>query len=218
VVEESEGGASRAGAQTTAALGIAMDAAARDASLAEDARALLREQARLVRLEADQLSEEGALTRRSLRVKHASAVMRFAFELLVALVLLAIVAALVSAMWSAAHDSGLVIEAFSVPPDMANRGLTGQAVAAALQDRLSAMQDATDSARPASSYAHNWGDDIKVQIPDTGISISEFYRVLTASLRCPGMTRISTGFSSGWRKPSMRAHSPTAMRSMPRTC
>jgi tetratricopeptide (TPR) repeat protein len=65
-----------------------------------------------------------------------------------------------------------------VPPDMANRGLTGDVVAAKLLDRLSALQAQTVSNRAASSYANNWGNDIKVQIPDTGISIGEFNRYL----------------------------------------
>jgi len=156
-----------------------MNEAAREASLAEDARTLLREQARLARLQADDLSEEGALMRRSLRVKHASDVMKFAFELLVALVLFAIVAALATAMWSAAHDNGLVIEAFSVPPDLAQRGLSGEVVASQLLDKLARMQEQTNSVRPADTYRNNWGDDIKVEIPDTGISIGELNRYLT---------------------------------------
>jgi tetratricopeptide (TPR) repeat protein len=40
------------------------------------------------------------------------------------------------------------------------------------------MQVMTDSARPAASYRNNWGNDIKVQIPDAGISIGEFDRYL----------------------------------------
>jgi tetratricopeptide (TPR) repeat protein len=40
------------------------------------------------------------------------------------------------------------------------------------------MQDTTNSARPAASYTNNWGNDIKVQIPDAGISIGEFERYL----------------------------------------
>jgi tetratricopeptide (TPR) repeat protein len=167
--------AERAGA----AIGIAMNESARDPSLAEDARTLLREQARLARLQADDLSEEGALMRRSLRVKHASDMMKFAFELLVALVLLAIVAALATAMWSAAHDNGLVIEAFSVPPDLAQRCLSRELLASQLLDKLARMQQQTNSVRPADTYRNNWGDDIKVEIPDTGISIGELNRYLT---------------------------------------
>jgi tetratricopeptide (TPR) repeat protein len=85
-------------------------------------------------------------------------------------------------VWTAAHDDSLVIEAFSVPPDLAARGLTGQAVAAQLQDKLAAMQDATNSSRPAKSYANSWDGGIKVMIPDTGISVGDFYRTLAGWL------------------------------------
>jgi tetratricopeptide (TPR) repeat protein len=161
-----------------AALGIALDAARADPAITEDARILLREQARLARMQADQIDEEAALARWTSRVRHANEVMKVAFQLSVALVVLAIVAALASAMWSAARDNGLVIEAFSVPPDFATRGLNGEVVASQLLDKLTHMQEETNSIRPADTYRNNWGDDIKVEIPDTGISISELNRYL----------------------------------------
>jgi tetratricopeptide (TPR) repeat protein len=160
------------------ALGIALDAARAGPVMAEDARNLLREQARLARIQADQLDEEAALTRWSLRLRHAGEVMKFAFQLSVALMVLAIVAALGTAVWSAAHDNGLVIEAFSVPPDLVSRGLSGEVVASQLLDKLTRMQAETNSIRPAGTYRNNWGDDIKVEIPDTGISIGELNRYL----------------------------------------
>lgn len=168
----------RATDKSATALGIALDAASGDPAIADDARTLLREQARLSRLQADQLAEEGALMRWSLRVKHGSEMMKFAFELSIAFVLVAVVAALATAMWSAAHDNGLVIEAFSVPPDLAQRGLSGEVVASQLLDKLTRMQQQTNSIRPADTYRNNWGDDIKVAIPDTGISIGELNRYL----------------------------------------
>jgi tetratricopeptide (TPR) repeat protein len=85
---------------------------------------------------------------------------------------------LATSMWSAAHDNGLVIEAFSVPPDFAARGLNGDVVASQLLDKISRMQVQANSIRPAGSFRSNWGDDIKVEIPDTGISIGELNRYL----------------------------------------
>jgi tetratricopeptide (TPR) repeat protein len=51
-------------------------------------------------------------------------------------------------------------------------------VAGQLLDRLNQMQNVTATSRPAQSYATNWGNDIKVEIPDTGISVGEFQRFL----------------------------------------
>ena len=81
-------------------------------------------------------------------------------------------------VWDAAHSNGLLIEPFSVPPDMAAKGLNGQVIASQVQDRLTEMQARSLSFRPARSYANNWGNDIKVEIPETGVSIGEFRRFL----------------------------------------
>src|SRR4051812_46619431 len=59
-------------------------------------------------------------------------------------------------VWDAAHSNGLIIEPFNVPPDMAARGLSGQVMAAKLQDKLTTLQDSTDSSRAPQSYANNW--------------------------------------------------------------
>ena len=85
-------------------------------------------------------------------------------------------------MYNAGKEDGVIIEAFSVPSDLANKGITGQAVAAQILDRLSYMQSATRSSRPAASYSNNWHNDIKVQIPNTGVSISDAYRLLASWL------------------------------------
>jgi tetratricopeptide (TPR) repeat protein len=103
-----------------------------------------------------------------LRVRHVSDVLKLAFEFSLALFVVALIVGLGSALWGAAHDDALVIETFSVPPDMASK----------VQDRLSAMQAETNSTRAASSYANNWDNDIKVQVPDTGVSIGEIAKYL----------------------------------------
>ncbi|HEY3778048.1 MAG TPA: hypothetical protein VGL35_08310 [Rhizomicrobium sp.] len=173
------------GSLDPAAMSLAMGAAAQNERVASCAEAFLEtqrelagEQKALVRLQAHELRHELGLRHWSLRVHHISDVMKLAFEFSVAVILLAVVAFVGSAIWSAAHDHGLVIEAFSVPPDLAARGLSGEVVAGRMLDRLSAMQAQTDTLRASNSYTNNWGDDIKVQIPDTGISIGEFNRYL----------------------------------------
>lgn len=161
---------------------VALGASSRekaDAFLEEQTR-LAREQTKVARLQAEDLRREDRLRHWSLRVRHISDVMKLTFEFGAAAIALAVLIGLGAILWTAAHDKGLVIQAFSVPPDMAARGLTGRAVAAGLQGRLAALQDATDSARPANTYANDWGNDIKVQIPDTGVSIGAFYQSLAS--------------------------------------
>jgi tetratricopeptide (TPR) repeat protein len=142
------------------------------------ADAWLHEQTLLTRLQREREERDERLRAWSQLVGHASQVLKLAFEFVLAVIVIVIGVALAAALWNASHDNGLVIEAFSVPPDLANRGLTGEVVAGKLLDRLSALQMETQSNRAASTFVNNWGDDIKVQIPDTGVSIGQLYRYL----------------------------------------
>ncbi len=90
----------------------------------------------------------------------------------------AVAAAAVALIVDASRYQGLVVEAFSVPPDLAARGLTGETVAAELLDDLVDMQSRTSSIRAAGSYAIDWGDKTEVEIPQTGVSIGELQRAL----------------------------------------
>lgn len=105
---------------------------------------------------------------------------RAGFGLRVLTGVVGVIAALLvgSLIWEASQERGLVIEPFSVPPEFAERGVTGQVVASRLLDRLSEMSDQTISVRAPSTYANNWNGDIKVQIPQTGVSVGELRRYL----------------------------------------
>src|SRR5580704_17974470 len=138
------------------------------------AAAFLEKQGHLVDLQAEVLAREEVLRHWSLRVHHVSDVLKLAFEFAVAVIVLAVAAFIGTTVWSAVHDDGLVIEAFSTPPDLAARGLTGEVVAGRMLDKLSALQAETSSLRAPTSYENNWGKDIKAEIPETGVSIGEF--------------------------------------------
>ena len=190
VSEENDGAEARAqasGAPDTAGLAIdlAMQEARSDpflrghvAAFLDDQRALIADQRKLVQLQANELSHELGLRHWSLWVRHASGLLKLALELFAGLLLLALVAGISLMVWNAAHSEGLIIESFSVPPDMAAKGITGQIVASQVLDQVTAIQNVTNVARPAKSYANNWGDDLKVEIPDTGMSVGEAYRFL----------------------------------------
>jgi tetratricopeptide (TPR) repeat protein len=154
----------------------------RQANLSDEQIRLAREQIELSRLQVEDLRRENKLRHWSLRVRHISDVLKLSFELALALIFAAVVACIAGVIWTAAHDDGLVIEAFKVPPDMAARGLTGDVVASLLLDRLTDLQDQTDSARAPNSYSSDWGNDIKIDIPNTGVSIGEAYRYLAGWL------------------------------------
>jgi len=81
-------------------------------------------------------------------------------------------------VWDASRVRGVVVEPFAVPPDLAERGLAGPVVATHVLDRLATLQAETESVRAPSTYANDWGGDIAVEIPSTGVSLGELRRYL----------------------------------------
>jgi tetratricopeptide (TPR) repeat protein len=138
----------------------------------------LDRQSRLTELQTEHLHEQRELMLSRLRLGRWKDRVTLALQAMTAVVGLAVAAAVGVMAWQAHEDHGLSIAPFSVPPDLAARGLTGQVVAARVLDRLSQLQAETVSARPGSSYANDWGEEIKVEIPETGVSIGELNRYL----------------------------------------
>ncbi len=106
----------------------------------------------------------------------------FALRVLTAIAGLLAAIAIGWTLIDATRYQGLVVQAFSAPPDMAARGLTGEVIAGKLLDDLVRMQTRTESVRAAGSYAIDWGDEVEVQIPQTGVSIGDLQRVLRQQL------------------------------------
>ena len=172
------GGEGAAGAANADAVGLALGDAARGSKLSPEAAEFLAEQTGLIRIQKEHLHEQRELLLSRLRWGRFSDRVKAGLQVMAALVAVALIGVVAVMAWQAHEDHGLVIEAFSVPPDLAQRGLTGQVVATQFLDQLSAMQSQTDSARPARSYQNDWSGDVKVEIPDTGVSLGEVGRWL----------------------------------------
>ena len=169
-----------AGAGVGAALSMALGrrkAEGKDADPELDA--FLAEHTRLARLQVEHLTETSELALSRLRWGRFSDRMRGLLQMMTALVGAGVVALLAAMVWQAHEQHGLEIEAFSVPPDLARGGLTGQVAASRFLDKLQALQTATEySDRPAQSFEGNWGSDVKVEIPQTGLTFGEFEKLL----------------------------------------
>ena len=149
-----------------------------DAATADEAREYLRRQNEIAALQIENLRKQDEYETSHLRWRRFNDQMRGALQMMLVAVGLVVVLGIGAAIWNAAHDNGLVVDAFEVPPDLAAKGLTGDVIANKVLTRLSQFQAETGSMRASASYANNWGDNIKVQIPNTGVSISEFNRAL----------------------------------------
>ena len=168
-IEQDTGAEASAGGVDPAAVALALGGASR-----EKADGFLDDQRKLIATQNHHLKEQ----LKRLRMAIISDRLSITLKVLTGLVGLAVAAGLSLMVWDAAHANGLIIESFSVPPDYAARGLTGQVVAGELLGNLSLFQAQSNSVRAGSSYTNNWGDDIKVEIPETGISVDEFNRLL----------------------------------------
>ena len=175
----------------TEGLGAAMPGAdalaaqiATSAGPTAEAREYLRKQSRLVDLQIEELRREDRVRHWSLRVRHFNDLLRLAFGLGGALVVLFLAAGLSALVWNAYEARGLIIQPIRTPPDFAARGLDGTTLAQKLLDKLNGLVTDADkwSFRTADSIGGNWGDDSKVEIPETGVSLFELSRFLRQSL------------------------------------
>ena len=165
---------------TVAASPAALDAALNGpAASTEEARAFLREQEKLTRLQTKILHEEHALELSHLKWRRFNDQTKGAIEIVVGLVVLLLLCGLGTMIWNASRDRDLVVDAFSVPPDMAAQGLTGSVLASRVRDRFVELQSETVSTVERSSNLRTEkADVVRVDIPETGISLDEVNRYL----------------------------------------
>jgi len=167
------------------AAAIAAIASRQDPQVARKTVEFLGKQSQLLETQNKHLEAEHAARLHYLRgqarevdIRRFGLRLRVGFQIFLVLVATVVSIGAVIMIRDALNDHGLVVEAFSVPPELARDGLTGEVVAARFLDKLQAMQTATTSERPADSYQYNWGSDIKVEIPETGLSLREFSKLL----------------------------------------
>jgi tetratricopeptide (TPR) repeat protein len=143
----------------------------RQGALAEDQRALISDQRHHLHEQLNQIHLD-------VWEKRLGVLLRIA----TAFIGVAIAAALTYVIADAASSNDLVIESFAVPPDLAARGLSGPVVAAKLSDKIATLQAETVSQRPPRSYANGLTAGLKLEIPETGVSLFELDRFLREKL------------------------------------
>jgi len=152
------------------------------AAIRERQAKALDEQIEVLRLQKQHLAmqiadakREDRVRHQSLRVRHVNDLLKMAFGVSGAVVVTVIALGVLALVWSAHEATGLVIEPLKAPPDFAQRGLDGTVLAQRLLDKLNGYIGDADkwSLRSADTISGNWGNDSKVQIPDTGVSVFE---------------------------------------------
>jgi len=175
--EKSEGGVADA-----VGVALALDAAHHDPLLGPAVRKYLNRQRALVDLQIKHFDEEHILAIAAARRKGFIDRMRICLQILVAAIIGAVVIAIAILLWDALHDRDVVIDAVTVPADLAQRGFTGEAVAKQILDRLADINDTSGTVRAANSYANSLAGDLKIEMPETGISLGEVSRIVHEKL------------------------------------
>ena len=157
---------------------IAMAAAASGKPLPDLARRVLEEQAELL-----------SAQRLEMKLRHVGEIVRAALWAMLALVAFALIAFIIALVVRASRSDALIVEGFRVPPTLESRGLSGEVVATQLLDRLAQMEEQSDSIRTAKTYGNNWGDELKIDIPNTRATADQLWRLLRGWLGSE--TRIS---------------------------
>ncbi len=183
---ETEAPQALAGAEAFAAA-VAARMSASDRQVAHDTSAFLKEQTRLLETQRRHLEDEHASRLTQLRLTVAAAkrkryadYMRNALYTCIALLVVGVLLAAVRMTVEAMSDHGLVVEDFTVPSDLASRGVTSQALAEDLASRVAAIRAFTNS--HSLTYSGEVRADqagiLKVQIPETGVSVDELEHFL----------------------------------------
>ncbi len=172
--EEREGAAAGAGADAVA-LSLALQKASQDPELSRAASEYLLEQRRLVQLEIKHFDEEHRLAIAAAKRKRYADRIRNTLSTLVALIVLALVVAIGRMTVEAINDHSIVVEGFTVPPDLAARGASSQAVAENLVSRLAAIRSTVNrtSLAQTEEIRADQTSSVKIEIPQTGVSLDE---------------------------------------------
>jgi len=175
VAEEIEAqgtGAQASGASIDpAAMSLALGGASRDKADAflDDQRALIADQRHHLHEQFKQLKLGIFSQRVSIALKGLTAVIG-----------LAVVIGLGVVIWNAAHADGLVVEALAVPPRFIEAGVGGEVMADDLMSKIGAIRDIAVAASldESKGVSRDRDEDIKVEIPDTGVSLGQAWHYL----------------------------------------
>ena len=140
--------------------------------------AVLEKQARMLDAQLEHMHEQRELTLSRLRWSRFSDRMKAALQLMTAFIGLLIAMGVGGAVWDAVHADSVVVDPFQTPPSLVAQGLNGTVVASGLLDELTRMQSETRSVQAKRGFKDAWSNDIKVDVPDTGVSIGELVRDL----------------------------------------
>jgi len=169
------------------AAAVAAIASRQDPEVARRTADFLSGQLHLAEVQAKHLEDEHELRLRHLRnqlreegVRRFGLRLRVGFQLFLALVATVIGVGGAVMLRDAFSSRSVVVESFDAPLALAARGVTGKVIAGGVLDELNRLQAATKSSAAKRNLSNAWASEVKLAVPDTGISVGEISRLLNA--------------------------------------
>jgi pentatricopeptide repeat protein len=106
--------------------------------------------------------------------------LRVGFQLFLVLIATAIGAGLLVVVYDAFHSRIVIINSFEIAPGLTAPVPNGKIVAAQLLDRLAQLQAATRISAQKRGLSNAWTNEISIDVPETGVSLSQLEHVLKA--------------------------------------
>ncbi len=173
-LEKAEEAAAALGPHPFAAA-LAADISHRDPEVAAETAAFLRQQTKV-------LETQGRALEEALKSEHMPRAigvwMKTGLQIFTVLVFTVLGAGALLMLVDAVNSHSVIVEPFDAPTSRAAGGLSGKVVAEKFLDELTRLQAATRSAAAKRDLKNDWTNDIKVDVPETGISIGEIGRLL----------------------------------------
>ena len=175
--DEDKAESTKVGSEAIAAA-VAANLAIHSPEVAAEAAAFFREQVEVLKIQKKILEAEHQYFETEWRPRLLGIRLRVGFQLF--LVLVATVIGIFAAVLirDAITSRRVVIEPFDIAPNVAPRVPTGKIVAGGLLDELSRLQDATRSSVQRLDLSSAWASQVKLEVPETGISLDEISRLL----------------------------------------
>ena len=167
----------RAGTEAFAAA-VATNIANHSPEVAAKTAAFFEEQTELVKAQRKSVEAEHEYFELEWGPRLLGIRLRTGFQIFIALFATVIGIGVAIMIRDAITSRRVVIEPFHAPPGLAARGIDGTVIASGLLDELSRLQDATRSSSAARGLSGAWTSNIKLEVPETGVSIGEISRLL----------------------------------------
>ncbi|HWS61238.1 MAG TPA: tetratricopeptide repeat protein [Steroidobacteraceae bacterium] len=167
------------------AAAVAAKLSGNDPGVCRKTEEFLSEQTQLLKVQREHLKDEHEARLHYLRgqarevdIRRFGLRLRIGFHLFVALVATAIGIGAAVMIRDAVTSRRVVIDPFDIAPNVPAQVPGGKIVAGALLDELSRLQDATRSDVQRLDLSNAWASQVKLEVPETGVSLGELSRLL----------------------------------------